>query len=543
MPVAPRVRRMNGLASSLGPVDWTALAAWLLLGSFLAWTAHRRAGTARDFFLAGRSLPWPLVAASSIATETGVVAFLLLPGTMAALEGNLTPLCWAIGSLAARAVIGCCFVRTFYDGEVQSPYDVMGKRLGPATKALGSALFLIGAVFGHGARVLVAVLPLALVSGLSFPTCFAVVALCAVLWTCLGGIRAVVWTDLLQLALLLGGCASALLWTVGTFDDGWTTLRETLASAERFDGTPVEKSQLLDFGFWTDGNTNFWISVFAVPFIHLHALGVDQVHAQRLFCCRGPSEARRAVLWSFLGQSVNALLLLLGAAIFVFLHLAPPTDPAILSAMEWSGGGPGEPYAVLPLWVATELPPLPRCLLIAGFFAAAVSALDSLLLALSQTSASLLRRNRGEPAEARRLVRHARALVVAWGAIVATFAFLMLTRGEPGGNETLSLAGHLLPCVAGPLLGIFLVALRGRGNPLGLVFGTMLSLLLLSPWVLAPSLPAESPLGHVLAQLPLFERIDGSSPSLRPRLALEWGTPLSALLTMLCGWSFSRRNG
>src|SRR5690606_31313131 len=98
---------------------------------------------------------------------------------------------------------------------------------------------------------------------------------------------------------------------------------------------------------------------------------VDQVHAQRLFCCRGSRDARKAVLWAGLGQVLCPLLLLLGGGIFVYYRLQPPTDPAILSALNWSGQGPSVPAAVLPVWATTELPPLLQALLLVLFLAAA----------------------------------------------------------------------------------------------------------------------------------------------------------------------------
>ncbi len=525
---------MNGPAPPLSPIEWAALAGCLLLGSLLAGTARRGAGTARGFFLADRSLPWPLVAASSIAAEIGIAALLVLPGAMAALEGYLSPLAWTFGALAARAIIGHCFVKAFYEGEVQSPYDVMGRRLGSSAKALGSALFAIGAFFGHGARILLAVLPVALLGGLPFGPCFAAVVLCAVAWVCAGGIRAVVWIDLLHLLLLLAGCTGALLWVLGGFDDGWTTLRETLASAERFDGNPVDKLQIVDLGVAPGSGASFWLALLAVPFLQLHLLGIDQIHAQRLFCCRSPQEAKKAILWGSLGQLANPLLLLLGGAIFVFYQLAPPTDPAVLSALRWTGAGPGASAAVLPVWAATELPGALRTLLLVGFLAAAASALAALLLALSQTSLSMLREGQRAPAEARRLVRQARALVAAWGIAVASLGFGLLAWRDEGGIEAALFARTLPACVAGPLLAIFLLSLERRTKPLGLAAGVLLSFLAALVLAHVHLLPPHGALADLLAKLPLFELVPPPDAALRLRFAPEWLVPASTLLTLLC---------
>ncbi|MCS7009636.1 MAG: hypothetical protein NZL93_06835, partial [Chthoniobacterales bacterium] len=105
--------------------DWGVLAAYLLLTTLLGHLLRGRQATIRDFFLAGRSLPWPLVAASIIATEISALTFIGVPGIVFAAGGNFTYLQWAIGSIIARFLVAFFFVRAFYEREIYSPYDYM----------------------------------------------------------------------------------------------------------------------------------------------------------------------------------------------------------------------------------------------------------------------------------------------------------------------------------------------------------------------------------------------------------------------------------
>ncbi len=531
---------MNGLATPYAPIAGFAVILWVAIGSLLALAARSRAETARGFFLADRSLPWPLVALSSIASEASLTALLVLPGAMAALEGNLTPLFWCIGALAARGIIAAYFVPSFYEGEVQSPYDVIGRHLGSGAKAIATACFIGGGLLGHGARIFLLIWPISLLGGPPYLACFALVMVCAMLWVCLGGMRALVWTDSLHFLLLMASCLGALLWVLGHIDGGWEQIGAELHAAEAFAGPPVNKLKLIDFAGDALAASQLLMAALVLPFLPLHTLGVDQVHAQRLFCCRGSRDARKAVLWAGLGQVLCPLLLLLGGGIFVYYRLQPPTDPAILSALNWSGQGPSVPAAVLPVWATTELPPLLQALLLVLFLAAAVSALESLLLALSQTSHSLLRGSRPHQSDARRLVRLARWLVLAWGILLIPLILAFLNERLPLPYEPRDLSRAIPILIAGPLLALFILALMDRATPIGLYLGLSLSLSLGLLLLSAPFLFPDTVIAKALRPMawpPLRGGVE--SPLLR-RPALEVWIPLSALLTFLCAWIFRK---
>ena len=539
---------MNGLHTFLTPLDWGVVAAYLFFTTLAGISLRGKQATIRDFFLGGRSLPWPAVSASIIATEISALALIGLPGSVMALNGDFTYLQWAIGSILARIVVGLVFVKVFYERDLYSPYDYMGKRLGPSIKVLATVLFTVGSLFAQGARVLVVALPLKVVTPLPFEWCIVVIGLFAVGWTLIGGIRTVIWTDVIQFVVFVAAGITALLWIVGAFESGWTTLFETARSAQRFDGSVIDKLKVFDFRFDPDLRFTFWVAIFAVPFMHLHTFGVDQMNAQRLFCCRGLREARKAIVWSSLGQLLILLMLMVGAALFVFYREFPPTDPMILTALAWSGGQPGKPDLVFPVWIVTEMPVALRGLILAGIFAAAISSVDSLLAALSQTTLSLLRRTDQEFSEEEhvRLVRLSRYLVVFWGVVLTGFTFVLFEIRERTQADLLPLAFGLTSCTAGPLLGMFLVALlRGRrGHAGGLIVGSLLSIGLAvfvrdEAWVFC----MNDSLATWLSRLPSYELVEGSPLTVKSTIASEWIWPITTLLTIVCGWGFGRKNG
>lgn len=532
---------MNGLHQFFTPLDWVVVFGYLLLTTLVGHRMRGKQANIKDFFLGGRSLPWPAVSGSIIATEISGVTFIAVPGSVMALQGDFTYLQWAIGSILARIVVGVFFVKVFYEKDIYSPYDFMGNRLGVGVKKLATVLFTVGSILAQSVRVLVAALPLKVVTPLPFEWCIVVIGVFAVGWTLMGGMRTVIWTDVMQFGIFVAGGLTALFWMVGTFENGWETLFSVARSAESFDGTTVDKMRVFNFDLSPELQFTFWVAIFAVPFLNLNAFGVDQLNAQRMFCCRSAGDARKAIIWSSLGQLVTVLMLMVGAALYVFYVRHPPTDPLIMSELKWVGGQPQAPDMVFPVWIVTEMPVAVRGLILSGIFAAAISSLDSILAALSQTTLSLMRKTDREYTELehKKLVRLSRILVVVWGVVLTGFTFVLFAVKEKTNVPILPLAFGMTTYTVGPLLGMFLVALlgKGRGSVKGLIAGSILSFLLVlfvrdDVWVLF----MNDALAVWLAQLPTYELVEGPPYSVKTTFASEWMWPITTIITVGLGW-------
>ena len=531
---------MSGLHEFFTPVDWAVVFGYLVLTTIVGHQMRGKQASIKDFFLGGRSLPWQAVSGSIIATEISGVTFIGVPGAVMALNGDFTYLQWALGSIAARVVVGMFFVKVFYEKDIYSPYDYMGNRLGTGVKRLATVLFTVGSILAQSVRVLVAALPLKIVTPMPFEWCIVVIGVFAIGWTLMGGMRTVIWTDVMQFGLFVVGGLTALIWMVTGFPDGWNTLISVASSVEQFDGTTIDKLRVLNFTLDPDVEFTFWVALIAVPFLNLNAFGVDQLNAQRMFCCKDPQQARKAIIWSSVGQLVTVLMLFVGAALFVFYRLNPPTDPLIMEAMKWEGGQPKAGDNVFPVWIVTELPVALRGLILAGIFAAAISSLDSILAALSQTTLSLLKRTDGEYSdlEHKGLVSLSRILVLVWGLILTGFTFVLFAIQEKADVPILPLAFGMTTYTVGPLLGMFLVALwgKGRGSVTGLVIGAVISFILVifvrvDVWVLV----MNDGLAETLSKLPTYVLVEGEPNSLRPTIASAWMWPVTTLLTVALG--------
>ncbi|MEM6911838.1 MAG: hypothetical protein AAF555_09685 [Verrucomicrobiota bacterium] len=520
--------------------DWLVVLGYLGLTTWVGHLMRGKQATIRDFFLGGRSLPWPAVSGSLIATEISGVTFIGVPGTLFALEGDFRYLQWALGSILARFLVARFIVPLYYEREIYSPYDYMGQRLGRAAKSLATVMFTVGSILGQGVRVLVAALPLRLVTPLPLEWCIVIIGLFAIGWTLMGGMRTVIWTDVMQFALFLTGGLIALVLAITSLSGGWG---EFWSLANQFGRTKLLD---MEFGFRAELEFTFWVALLAVPFQNLTAFGVDQLNAQRMFCCRNAQEAGRALVFSSLGQILTLLMLLVGAAIFVFYHVYPmgEVERAFLQTGSETVGGSQVPVPgtsrdyIFPMWIVRELPPGLSGLILAGVFAAAISSLDSILAALSQTTLSLLYRpetRTDQELESMNLVAKSRWLVGAWGLLLILFTLGLNQIRE--GIPIISLAFGMTSYTMGPLLALLLCSILGRGRVPGLVVGFVISFLLVmlvrvDVWVLL--FLADFPVAWAAA-LPTLEMNDAGD-GVRALFCYAWAWPVTTAVTFACGW-------
>ena len=549
-------------------VDWSIVFGYLLLTTWVGHAMRGKQGTIKDFFLGGRSLPWPAVSGSIIATEISGVTFIGVPGTLFALHGDFTYLQWAVGSIIARIIVAAFFVKIYFQREIYSPYDYMGIRLGNGVKVLATIFFTIGSILGQSVRVLVAAIPLKVVTGMDIEWCIIIIGIFAIGWTLMGGMRTVIWTDVMQFLLFVIGGVIALFWLINGISGGWTGMIET---AQEFGRTRMIDPR---FGIGPELKFTLWVALFAVPFQNLGIFGVDQLMAQRMFCCKSAKDAGKAIIFSSIGQLVTVLMLLIGAALFVNYHQNGFTDQEISTIFDVSGEkiqevrekaqyaehpvtekssqvpvpgsyeGKGKSGYIFPVWIVNALPVGLSGLILAGIFAAAISSLDSILAALSQTTLSLIyspEKNQ-TTLSAKQLMSRSRFLVVIWGVVLTGFTLLLsVAQNIP----ILPLAFGMTTYTVGPMLGIFVCSILGKGSFRGLMTGCLISFLAVlfvqtDIWNLLIKMDLLSAANF--QKFPTFE-IDIVGNTLRPKVLFAWMWPLTFAITMACGLFFSNKRG
>ncbi len=468
-------------------------------------------------------LPWWAVSGSMIATEISALTFIGVPGMVYAMSGDWTYLQWGLGSIIARFAVAHWLVPLYYEREIYSPYDFMGNRLGEKVRWLVTGLFSVGSILGQSVRVLVTAIILQVVTGLDARVCIVVIGVIAILWTFMGGMRTVIWTDVMQFVLFI--CGGLLALGLLVYHVGWADIVQY--NQVVVDGAEVDKMKWLDFTSVFENpelRYTLWVGLLAMPFQNFTAFGVDQLNTQRMFCCGNVKDARKAMCWSSVSILITVLMLAVGAGLFAWYQkFAPSAELAAKFA--------GNSNFVFPTWIVNEVPMGVSGLILAGAFAAAISSLDSILAALSQTSLSVIygRERMEDEGGGAEMVRKSRIAVCLWG-VVLTVAGLGLwwiySKNED--SDLIGLAFGMVAYTYGPLLGVLMAALLPwKSSTAGLIVGTVMSILLVA-WF-------RPELMIVLDQLGMGG-IGDSLKNSRPKLASEWFFPLNAAITYFCGF-------
>ena len=177
--------------------DWAVVALYFALVTWIGHSVKGRQSTIQEYFLGSRSLPWPAVSASIVATAVSGVTFIGVPSLVFAQQGDFRYLQFCLAGLLSKWILGRWILPQLYARNYSSPYDFIREKLGSGLGRLSAMLFFIGAVLGQGVRVFAVSLVLELLTGLGFAWCVLLSVGVAAISTLLGGVRAVVWSDVL----------------------------------------------------------------------------------------------------------------------------------------------------------------------------------------------------------------------------------------------------------------------------------------------------------------------------------------------------------
>lgn len=473
-------------------VDLIVVIAYLLgTVAFGAWFSRSQRNV-KDYFVSGRHVPWWAIMASIVATETSTVTFISVPGV--AFTGNMTFLQLVMGYLIGRIVVSVIFVPAYFRGDLLTVYQILGARFGAGVKRLAAGLFLITRSLADGVRLFATGLVLAVLL-LTMPgleeharvwvpwidptyailaSSVVVMGVTTIVYTYLGGMSAVIWTDVIQLVIYLLGAVLAAAILLDRIPGGW-------AEVVRI-GTAAGKFQVFDFTWDIGRSYTFWSGVIGGAFLTTATHGTDQLMVQRYLCSASPRQARIALLSSGVLIFVQFVLFLaIGTMLYVFYHGAGAAEVGGFTA-----GGIVQSDRIFPQFIVTHLPPGVVGLVIAAIFAAAMSTLSSSLNSSSATTMADFYMPMRQRSDAHNL-RVSRWLTAGWGLVQISVALSAIRFSNRVVDEVLGIASFTNGIVLGVfLLGTFAPRVRQRSAFAGIAAGTAVmltvKLLALTSW-------------------------------------------------------------
>ena len=426
----------------LQPLDFIVIVAYL---AGVAWLGVRVRGeqtTTTDYFLGGRTLPWWAVCLSVIATETSTLTVIGVPAV--AYGGTLLFLQLTLGYLLGRLLVAAVFLPRYFRGELVTAYAYLGERFGDAMRGLASVTFMLTRLLADGVRLFAAAIPIRVIAAgagldLGYPVIIAAIGVVTVAYTYVGGLRAVVWVDAVQMGIYVGGAIVATGLLLGALPPGWWG--EAVAAG---------KTDLVALGAgldeWLTSPYSFPTAVLGGAVFSMASHGADQLIVQRILACKTLADGRRAMIGSGVGVILQfALFLFVGLLLWSYYRGAPVEALGLTRGDE-----------VFPKFIVEGMPPGLSGLLLAGIVAAAMSTLSSSLNALAGTTVlDVVERLRGRRPDAGAALRLSRILTLAWGVVFILFAVLFRSIDNPVVELGLGIAGFTY----GGLLGAFLLGI------------------------------------------------------------------------------------
>ncbi len=423
----------------MGVIDWVVIALYGAVVIGIGAWANRRQQTTEDYFLGGRRMRWWAVGISLVATSFSSAA--LIGGTAEGFQNGMGYLQLQLGDLLGIALAVSLFLPFFAKLQLTTAYEYLERRFGVVARVVASALFIGQTMMRAGILVLVPAVALATVLGIDIRWAIVLSGVAAVLYSVAGGIQAVVWTDLIQFAVVVFGVLCAVTIAAGDIPGGlggiFRQADETGRLAIGDTSTDLSKPFTL---LWT---------VFAYGTLALSIAGTGQQAVQRYLSCRDLASARRA---AFLGWGIGFV----AVALTLFLGVSLATW-----AVEAQGGEvlKGAGNDVLPLFIVHRLPAGLSGLLVAAIFAASMSSMDSAIHSMSTaTLVDFVRRFRRTPLPADSELRLARVLTAVFGVAAIGMALVAAGRSESLLRTLINWLGYF----AGPLLGLFSLGIFSR---------------------------------------------------------------------------------
>ena len=431
----------------LNHADLAIIALYLAGITLFGLRFRKRQRSLRDYFLADRNIPWWAIALSIVAAETSTLTIISIPGL--AYDTNLTFLQVALGYVAGRVIISFVLLPHYFRGDLYTAYELIERRFGRGLRSLTAGLFLITRAAAEGVRVYAVSIVVAIALGTGEIASIAIITALTLVYTFEGGLAAVIWTDVVQTVIYVGGTVVGVFTILHLVPGGWPAIHSLAAS--------TGKLQVFDFtlDFWNP--YTFWAGLLGGAFITTATHGTDQLFVQRLLAARNQRQSTIALLASGGAIFVQfALFLLVGLMLFAFYRVPSAAF--------------GKSDRIYPMFIVSQLPHGISGLLIAAILAAAMSNLSASLNSLASTSIIDFYLRRNPQIDDRKRIFLSRMATLFWGLVLFTLAVISLQKV----GRVVEVGLQILSASYGSLLGVFLLGvLTKRANQNGAIAGML----------------------------------------------------------------------
>jgi SSS family transporter len=440
----------------LNHLDFAIIGLYLAGITLFGLRFRKKQRTLRDYFLAGRDIPWWAIALSIVAAETSTLTIISIPGL--AYDTNLTFLQVVMGYVVGRVVISFVLLPHYFRGDLFTAYELIERRFGRGLRSLTAGLFLLTRAAAEGVRVYAVSIVVSIALGTGEVASIAIITVLTLIYTFEGGLAAVIWTDVVQTVIYVGGTLVGLVTILHLVPGGWGAIHAAAADAGKLQVFNFSRSPWVPY--------TFWAGVIGGSFFTVASHGTDQLIVQRLLAARGQKQSATALVSSGVAVLFQfALFLVVGIMLWAFYRVPSANF--------------GRPDRIYPTFIVTRMPHGISGLLIAAILAAAMSNLSAALNSLSSSAIMDFYVRLRPQADEKTKMRFSRVATFLWAAVLFALAIIALHKV----GRVVEVGLQIASVAYGALLGVFLLGVLTKranqtGAMVGMLFGFVMELYL-----------------------------------------------------------------
>lgn len=431
----------------LNRLDFAIIALYLAGITLFGLRFRKKQRTLRDYFLAGRDIPWWAISLSIVAAETSTLTIISIPGL--AYDTNFTFLQVVMGYAVGRIIISFLLLPHYFRGDLYTAYELIERRFGRTLRSFTAGLFLLTRAAAEGVRVYAVSIVVSIALGTGQVASIAIITALTLIYTFEGGLAAVIWTDVVQTVIYVGGTLVGLVTITHLVPGGWAAIHSAASAAG--------KLQILDFTPSSWIPYTFWSGVIGGAIFTTASHGTDQLIVQRLLAARNQKQSMTALISS--GVTILFLFtLFLTVGVMLWAYYGLPSSAF------------GRPDRIYPTFIVTKLPHGISGLLIAAILAAAMSNLSAALNSLSSSAIMDFYARFRPQSDERTIMRLSRIATVVWALVLFALAIIALHKA----GRVVEVGLQIASVAYGALLGAFLLGiLTRRANQPGVFVGML----------------------------------------------------------------------
>lgn len=475
-------------------LDYIIIVVFLLGAAAFGIITGGKQKTIKDYFLGSKEIPWWAVCFSIVAAETSTLTFISIPGL--AYLTNLNFLQVTFGYLIGRILVAVVLLPAYSKGELLTAYTFLENRFGCKTRSFASIIFLFTRTAADGVRLFATAIPLKLMLNIEYPLAILIIAAVTLVYTYTGGMKGVIWVDVLLMFIYLGGAILSAVYLINLIHGGWAAIN-IISTAEN-------KFSVINLGF-EKGIASFFSQPYTLlggliggAFLSMASHGTDQLIVQRLLSTKNMRDGQKAIIGSGIIVIIQfALFLVVGVMLYAYYgKLDVKSDE------------------IFPMFIINILPSGISGLIVAGLFAAAMSTLAGSMTSLaSSTMNDLYIPFFGKNIDDKKQLSISRMFTILWAALLVMAAIFFMETSKAVVEVALSIASFTY----GGLLGTFLLgilnkeakqedALAGFASGIFIMVSVITLKIVAWTWFTCIGVIATLIVGSLLSKLSLKER-------------------------------------